>query len=478
MGQGNSTENPKRIKSGTEASGLFQNIPIQESTWKQLIEVTKDSTVCDPTNWKNHNLVSKAKLSNSKSLQASFDNDDSNSFFAKMFYKEKDNFNPLTSEAAVYSCVIPILKQYSTPYLPNFVSFHNCSKQLPYQLEKYLSTLPKDDSEFVNLSMLLKRLKDLEFFNQSKKKDPNSQLSMIINENIKGISFKDWLDKNALTLNPIELKRFLFQNYWNLLVFQQIDFRQNDWHFGNLIVTQVKEDYYFSVSDVVYKIPAGSSCINIDYDHASIYELLQNNGVINYFCPKNDGCFYPNRGYDAFRFFSVFKSVYTNNNAIKQDQSILDLLDELTKQVNFPIYDFEDNFTLPSYTKLKFAETFTHKSPDELAWFTDKNGNNHELFVNIDLESILKENQDKYFTEFIISYDQVPKDAKVYVLPSLKTKEKIKFFLEKYFPQLSPTEHDYLLTKPIPKPKVVIESDNSDDEDDELNKTTELDSDD
>lgn len=364
--------------------------------------------------------------------------------FIKVFSSNiiKITYNNLLVEAAIYSCVVPLLLQRHTPFLIKFLGFQECDglflrlkQELQYSTDVQMKT---------DINMLLTRLEIAEGVSDMNKDetnakvlakfyDPSNRAYLLALEQIDPsttIKYQDWIQEQRTLDMYISV---WFQLVWTLLCFERAGLRHNDLHWNNIYVEDLGDNpqtLYFAIKTknrtVCFKVLVRFKLKLFDYDRSTIPGFIHNT-VLKDVAPYGFGGEAPNYGYDATRI-----TCYTKFGLLDVEEEDPTFTNTSNKFIEF-LRNFEKvrgkeipleyNQFCNRPTKAEFVK---QKKDAELA-FVDQ-----EIIYDFDYPSILI--NDPFFAT--VRIESIPSDQKAFVLPDQKTNEEIRSLIATRFPEI------------------------------------------
>lgn len=340
----------------------------------------------------------------------------------KVYYKDASNpeykMNSPLVEPAIYTCVVPILLEFNTPYLVPFVSFHKCNA---------------------------KQQKQLKIVDNDEEARKNGELYLIFTKMFPtSINLLDLMNSEKYDFTAQTFAEMNFKMHWNLMCFAAIGLRHNDLHFGNSLVTLhngEKKASYFQFKDVYLKIDDDWDMLTFDWDRSSLSKVIENDDLGGE-CPKALGCNFSNKGWDTFRYYSMLESEKTT---FVGKKPIMDMFKSITA-VYSDIFNqhFGDTNIYPSDDHWAYSppplDFINKKEKSQNVEKMKKYYNEKELIIDIDPEYVFEQilTKTSIFDSFKIEKNSIPKEATIYTLPTKKTRNVIKHLTKKYFPSVLP----------------------------------------
>ena len=391
----------------------------------------------------------------SKTLQLFATNNENRQVFIKLFLdpvqKEisKDNItypvyirdNSLMIEVCIYSCIIPILSEYNTPFVINFIEHQICS--IKDQDEKF-SILNQGIQDLINWDYE-------EIYNHEK-------FHLLITERISNfIPFYEWLESQH---NINEYKIIFFQIYWSLACFSKIKLKHNDLHFNNILIETEPEPslYYFEIKSRgktrIIKLETRYRVRIFDWDNSSFGNLIRNTGLTDLVD------IYINPGYDVYilscrinKIMDVisknltqieieeitnFLNYFSNYKRIDNDKIIETIVPKLNKE-SLDLLKID-----PDHPKIKRAKKISEDCQPRQKTYPDgifedsKESDKWEytkgniIYLDYDLPQFLID------TPFFANYEilQRPQNIKIFELPSTNEENFMSESIKTNFPGL------------------------------------------
>jgi hypothetical protein len=490
MGQNNTT---------IEVNKIIEVFNINLNKDQEFFNIIKDSidTCINSKSIQNIEFLKKKSKSSTQQIIA---NHGTNKVFLKIFfYPEHLNLdNSLLMEAAIYTCVVPLLLKYNSPCFIVPIAYQEC-KGFFNQLIKYL-----DNPE---ISLLTKeKIRDLlvKYFGNNFFSIDNNLLKkrvcIIINEQSNDPTL---LNTNISLNNTVTLVNFLsidhsfetymsilFQLIWTCYCFSMINLRHNDPHGSNIYVKQLPStiQVLFIMNGIKFKVPIKYIIMFYDYDRSTVIPITKNTILDINYCEKGLGCNNKNNRYDIYKIMCDIKKdimtytpmfQLTSENKLFEDQKkqMFSLLKRFTtiksKSINRPIITKSKEgiiipkFNLqqePTFDEIDLTKTsdpgekfclpprkhfLIYDYPSNIFDFEDQ-----ELMMPNIFEDALKDDFFKSFTNF--SSDEIFKIE--YHLPTKEEKIEIQRKLLKYFPDIAAVSVYYPSDIPLERNIIIDEN--------------------
>lgn len=364
--------------------------------------------------------------------------------FVKVFTSNviEKTYNNLLVEAAIYSCVVPLLLKKHTPFLLKFLAFQECDglfrrlkQELVYQSDLGLKT---------EINTLLTRLEKIEGVSPDNLQETNDKVLekfydsgtrayLLVLEQIDSsttVKYEDWIMVQR-TLNVYQ--SVWFQLVWTLLCFEKIGLRHNDLHWTNIYVQDLGEtreevfELKTKTKTFYFRVPVRYKLLIFDYDRSTIPGFIHNT-ILKDLAPFGFGGETPNYGYDATRITCYTKSGLRD----------LEEEDPAFSSTTNSLIAFLKNFERSNgkeiplghneYCNYPTKDTFVQEKRDQGLNFTKQ-----ELVFNFDYTAILT--QDSFFEP--LRSNEVPLvKTNMFVLPDEKTNEELRSCIRTNFPEI------------------------------------------
>lgn len=381
------------------------------------------------------NVMEKSGASNSGQILASLGNKD---IFLKVFTSNSGRlYDNLLVEAAIYSCVIPVLIKH-TPFLVNFLGYQECDgffRRLKSEKDSKPETKKTIDD-------ILLRIEEIEGISEKNSEEKNEVIRASIYDTktrayllaIEQVdtnvvkSYRDWMEDEPHSLE--DYRSVWFQILWTLLCFQTIGLRHNDLHWKNIWIKPEKVQYQFVLNSnersKVFLLESNFKVGIFDFDRAAIPGLIHNN-ILDDLAPYGFGSEIPNYGYDVIRLVCYTKI------------PLQDLEEENPAfgNVTEPFLKFLNNFEQVGEKQIPLGYDDFCKRPTKTV-FIEKNRIDglvfvdEELIYSFDYGKILM--TDSFMQPLLVSKEDP--NMQTFRLPTKDSIESMKKCVVKNFPQI------------------------------------------